>query len=151
MTEKGLVTKLSGKSMCVKMFPLTSCGECKACDAHKRSDMTIEIENTCNASVGDYVSVDMKETILAGAVIFYGIPLMAIIIGILLGWLITPGFVSESLREPVTAAIGVSFLLLSYLCIRLADPLIKSHTTFPVSTAIISNDLEDDPEEEKEY
>ncbi len=70
MTEKGLVTKLSGKSMCVKMFPLTSCGECKACDAHKRSDMTIEIENTCNASVGDYVSVDMKETILAGAVIF---------------------------------------------------------------------------------
>ncbi|MGF7145567.1 positive regulator of sigma E activity [Anaerotaenia torta] len=80
--------------------------------------MTIEIENTCNASVGDYVSVDMKETILAGAVIFYGVPLMAFAAGILLGWIITPGLVSESLREPVTAAVGVGFLLISYLCIR---------------------------------
>ncbi len=150
MSEKGLVTKVSGKSMCVKMFPLTSCGECKACDAHRRSAMTIEIDNTCNASVGDYVSVDMKETILAGAVIFYGIPLMAFIVGIMLGWMITPNLVSESLQEPVTAAAGVSFLLISYLCIRLADPLIKNRTAFPVATAIISNNLEDDSEAGKE-
>ncbi len=151
MSERGLVTKVSGKSMCVKMFPLTSCGECKACDAHRRSDMTIEIENTCNASVGDYVYVDMKETILAGAVIFYGIPLMAFAVGLLLGWMITPSLVSESLQEPVTAAVGVSFLLMSYLCIRFAAPLIKSRTAFPVATAIISNNLEDDSEAGKEH
>ncbi|MFT4146235.1 MAG: SoxR reducing system RseC family protein [Mobilitalea sp.] len=151
MSEKGLVTKVSGKSMSVKMFPLTSCGECKACDAHRRSNMTIEIENTCNASLGDYVSVDMKETILAGAVIFYGIPLIAFAVGIFLGWIIAPSLVSESLREPITAIAGISFLLISYLCIRLADPLIKSRTTFPVATAIISNDLEDDSDIEKEY
>ncbi len=150
MSERGLVTKVSGKSMSVKMFPLTSCGECKACDAHRRSDMTIEIENTCNASVGDYVSVDMKETILAGAFIFYGIPLIAFAIGILLGWIISPGLVSESLREPVTAVAGIGFLLISYLGIRLADPLIKSHTTFPVATAIIPNEVENDLEAETE-
>lgn len=151
MSEKGLVTKISEKNMSVKMFPLTSCGECKACDAHRRSDMTIEIENTCKASVGDYVAVDMKETILAGAVIFYGIPLIAFAVGILLGWIITPGLVSESLREPVTAMTGISFLLISYLCIRLADPLIKNRTTFPIATAIIPNELESNLEVENEY
>lgn len=56
MSEKGLVTKISGKSMLVEMTPLKSCGECKACDGHMRSPMTIEIDNTCNASVGDFVS-----------------------------------------------------------------------------------------------
>ncbi len=151
MSEKGLVTRVSGRSMCVKMFPLTSCGECKACDVHRNSAMTIEIDNTCNASVGDYVAVDMKETILTGAVIFYGIPLLAFAVGILMGWFITPCLVSESLREPVTAVMGLSFLLLSYLGIRLADPLIKKHTTFPVATAIVSKDLEDDSEEAEEY
>ena len=146
MSEKGLVTRVSEKTMSVKMFPLTSCGECKACDAHRNSAMTIEIDNSCNASVGDYVAVDMKETILAGSVIFYGIPLLTFVIGIFLSWSITPGLVSESLREPITAVTGIGFLIISYLGIRWADPLIKKHTTFPIATAIVSYELEEDQE-----
>lgn len=142
MTEKGLVTKVTGKSISVKMFPLTNCGECKACDAHRRSSTTIEIENNCNASVGDYVSVQIKETILSGAIIFYGIPLLAFLVGILLGWMLTPIIVPESLQEPITAVIGIVFLLITYLGIRIAEPFIKKCVTMPMIITVLSDDSE---------
>ncbi len=145
MAEEGLVTKITKNMLTIEMSPLSNCGSCKACSAHRRSSTEIEVENTCNASVGDCVFVKMEQTILAGAIIFYGIPLLAFAVGILLGWMIAPMLVSESLQEPVMAAIGIFFLLISYLCIRLANPLIKRYICFPTVISIIPKDLEDEP------
>lgn len=140
MPEQGLVTGVSGNMLSVQMAPLSTCGSCTACDARKRSELTIEIENTCHAAPGDLVLVEMEQSILAGSLIFYGIPLLAFTVGILLGTWAAPRFVSPSWQEPATAMLAILFLLLSYGGIRLAGPLIKRHIRFPTVAEILPRD-----------
>ncbi len=149
MPEKGLVTNVSGNMISVKMFPLSSCGTCTVCDARKRSELTIEIENTCNAKIGGHVSVEMGQSILAGALIFYGIPLLAFAVGILLGAWIGSSFTPVHWKEPMMIILGISFLLISYGGIRLADWRIRRYGRFPTATAILSSDEDNDDSNNK--
>ena len=83
MTERGVVTKVKGKKATVQFDRKSACDSCHMC-AVTRDGMKVQIviENTLDANVGDFVSVQMGERfVLTAALIVYIIPLVLVGIG----------------------------------------------------------------------
>ncbi len=87
MTERGVVTKIKGNKATVSFDRKSACDECHMC-AVTKDTMKVEIvvENTLNANVGDFVSIEMGERfVLTAATIVYIIPLVLVFAGIMIG------------------------------------------------------------------
>lgn len=88
MAEKGQVIEIKDNFAIVRMTRTEACAKCRACIAGmKTQDMIVEAENRCNASVNDWVELEMMENGFINAVlIMYGIPFIALIFGIIIGY-----------------------------------------------------------------
>lgn len=91
MVERGVVTKVKGKRATVSFDRRSACDSCHMC-AVTKDGMKVEIvvENTLNANVGDFVTVEMGEKfVLTAATIVYVLPLVLVGAGIGIGTLIS--------------------------------------------------------------
>ncbi len=90
MVERGVVTKVKGKRATVSFDRRSACDSCHMC-AVTKDGMKVEIviENTLNANVGDFVTVEMGDKlVLTAAAIVYVIPLILVGAGIGIGTLL---------------------------------------------------------------
>ncbi len=109
--ERGKVIKVDGEKIRVSFKRGAGCGSCKACsEGQNENEMEITAYNDCNAKLNDIVEVNIEtEFLLKATGIMYGIPLITMMIGFLIG-----NFVSQL----VSFVTGVVFLLITYYIIK---------------------------------
>ena len=125
MSEYGLIVKIEGGTAFVQFMRTSACGKCKACGMMAgQSDIIVEVPNDINARVGQQVEVNiiMRKAIKA-SVIAYIFPLVMLILGAVLGWLLTDIWAVFSNRDVTMAICALIFAALSFLLLKLAAPL----------------------------
>ncbi len=109
--EKGKVTKITGEKITVVFKRGAGCGSCKACsEGQNENEMEIVAYNDCDAKIGDTVAVKIEtEFMLKATLIMYGIPLVTLMCGFLIGSLVS---------QVVAFVTGLVFLFLTYFVIK---------------------------------
>ena len=135
MAEIGVVIEEKGRNVIVALERTEACGSCKACSVGiEKEQMILEARNSCEAKVGDYVSIAMEESRFIMAVaIMYIIPLAGLLLGTALGYLIWR-------TELMAIILGFLCLGLTYLGIRLSEKRIKNKNFKPVADKVIGRE-----------
>lgn len=120
-TEEGTVTRVEDKIAWVMVARSEMCdccgsrGICHTLGGGK--NMEAEALNTVEARVGDRVQIAIKPGVLWKiSMLFYMIPVIALVIGALIGMEIGTSLKTDP--EVVSAFLGISFAALSYIVIR---------------------------------
>lgn len=144
MRERGVVVKVKNGRATVRFDRRSACDSCHMC-AVTRDGMKVEtvIQNTLNASVGDFVEVEMGEKfVLTAALIVYIIPLILVGAGIGIGSLF---------NEPAQALAAIGGLIVGFLIAILLDRFVirKKKGFSPKMTAICPQDIESQVQKER--
>ncbi len=146
--EVGTVVELKGKRtamvLCEKSSFCNSCASSGACNLGDDSrSRTVEAHNLIGAEVGDKVKVaaDTK-TFLQSSFLLYIVPLVALVIGAIVGS--TLGVMFDFGIDPnlLSAIFGVFFLIGSFLVIRVGSNALQADQFMPKIIAVLQNDVE---------
>ena len=120
MAEKGLVIDEKGDKLVIKMTRKEACAKCRACIAGlSEKDMILEARNLCGASVDDWVEVELEaDGFLFAVGVMYGIPLIALLAGVLIGNFVIAPALSFINPDVVSFFTGIIFTGLAYIWIR---------------------------------
>ena len=118
----GTVTELNGNKAKVVFTRSKACGDCHACVSFGSNQAETELTNTLGAKVGDRVSIELHSgSVFTASLIMYGIPLVALLAGVLIG-----SFISDLF----TAVFGIGAAVIAFLIIRLFEPKFKKMGKF---------------------
>ncbi len=128
--EKGRVIKVDGEKVRVSFKRGAGCGSCKACsEGQNENEMEIVAYNDCNAKLNDFVEVSIEtEFMLKATGIMYGIPLVTMLIGFLIG-----NFVSQL----VSFVTGIIFLTVTYIIIKKNESKFQNRNFTAKAVAIV--------------
>lgn len=105
--------------------------------------MVMTAENEIGAELGDVVEIDLETmNLLSAAIIAYGLPLLALIIGILGGYygLLFLGL-SDNVSQALAALSGLTAMAVSYAAIKMNEGRIEKMKKFrPVLVGIKPKD-----------
>ena len=128
MEQIGYVRKIIDDRVEVEVKRISGCGGgCSSCggSCHVPS-MIIDVDNSIEAKVGDYVEIVAKsKNIIQYALIVYMIPFTMLILGIILGTNLLQS-INISNYEVYGFIIGIMFLGISYLIVRRIDKYIEN-------------------------
>ena len=121
MTNKGIVTEVSGDNLTIVFERPEACGDCHNC-MHGSEDCakhTIVLRG--QAAVGDEVVVEMDDShVMAASALAYIVPLAGFILGLAVGWLVRGAVaLNPDLTMALCAVIGTAC---AYLVMRALDP-----------------------------
>lgn len=139
MEQVGFVKNISNGRAEVEVKRISGCGGgCKSCGGCDTPSHMIVLKNNINAEVGDLVEIRGEtKNILKYTLIVYMIPFAMLIIGIVSGMRVL-GIFEVSNQEPLSFLIGLVFLTLGYLIVKMFDKKIgKSDDDTIVMTRII--------------
>lgn len=142
MEQVGFVVSANKNTAMVVVGRASACGEsCASCGSScSTPGVSLEIKNTLDAKPGDYVELRAQTSqILKSAAILYLLPLFSMIIGIIIGIKI---FMSAgySNYESYGFIVGLVFLGLSYIILRIIDKKVKNRDKVIIEmTRIINN------------
>lgn len=135
---KGIVLEDKKDMLKVEIVRQEACGQCKACLAgimEKRVE--IEAKNLCDAETGDWVELELQDNAFMKAVLIsYGVPLIAFLAGIFLGFYGLASyipFMNEGLVAIITGVIG---LFLAYAWIRSKNPTWENGKYLPLAVRL---------------
>lgn len=119
MNKTGVVIRKDMNKAVIQIERTGECGDkCASCSAScKVPNMEVEVENTLDAEIGDYVNISIgKKTLITSSFILYTIPLISFILGVIIGYNIS---VYYKLADGELVSIGLGFLtlILSYFII----------------------------------
>lgn len=137
MEQQGLVIGVNGGMATVKFVRSKACAHCNACLSFGDNEAIVDISNTVGAEVGDTVSITLhSRSLVKASLLMYGIPLVLLLIGALLGSLIS---------DLATAAFGIVLAAGGFLLIRALEPRFERMSEFrPRMIEIISHKEEED-------
>lgn len=118
--EIGIVKSVHGAFATVSLPRKSACDGCTAgtCKPEEQS-MEIEAVNKAGADVGQKVRVSVYTfTYLKGAMLIYGIPALALVIGAVIGKEVMPALFSGTDPDLLAAAFGFGALILSLAALR---------------------------------
>ena len=138
MREVGVVTKTNGDFANVKVNKRDECSKCGMCLFPKNADcIELVVSNTLNASVGDSVEIENKESNkLLGSVLAFLVPLVLIIISSLISLLLIG-------KEIFVLILSVTSIALWYAILPLIDKKLKRTKWFLAQTIKIIKKAED--------
>ncbi len=119
--ETGVVTKTEGVTAKILVQKKSSCENCGVGDACKSSEKGMEIEalNPVQAKVGQTVKVSIKaQTYLKGTMLVYGLPLVVLIAGAILGKNIAEIYFEGVNSDGIAAFSGFAALIITFLMIH---------------------------------
>ena len=125
MTETGQVVDIQENMAHVKFMRTSACGKCKACGmlAHQ-NEIVVEVEDTLGVQVGERVAVKItSRKALKASAIAYAFPLLMLILGVVLGYLMGDVWHVFENTDMAMALGGLIFAILSFLLLKLAAPL----------------------------
>lgn len=121
MKEYGKVSAVQGKKADVIIQRSAMCGDCGACQIG-REKMTMETmaDNPVKAKPGELVAVEMNfMSLFQASMIAYGIPLIMLVVGFGLGWILAPNFGTDQILTSFWC--GIIFVALTYWVIHLLE------------------------------
>ena len=131
MEEEGRVIKIEGKLAQVEIEKKSTCRACGLCSMRGKNTMIAEVENTIGAKVGERVRIEIPSSIvLKGALLFYTLPLVALILGMVLGITITDRLGFEKASQPAGLILGLILLVLSFILIWRHGKRVKDKSTY---------------------
>jgi sigma-E factor negative regulatory protein RseC len=120
--ETGIVTKTEGIMARILVQKRGTCEGCAATSVCESSEKGMEIEalNPVHAKVGQTVKVSIKpQTYLKGTMLVYGLPLVALISGAILGKNIGEEYFKGIDSDVVAAILGFGLLIITFFLIKL--------------------------------
>jgi len=124
MKEEGRVTKVEENLTQVEIEKKSTCRACGLCSMRGKNTMMAEADNSIGAKVGERVRIEIPSSIiLKGAVLFYILPLVALILGMALGIKITK-------HQTGGLILGFSFFISSFIIIWLYDKKRKAQNIY---------------------
>lgn len=125
LTEYGKVTEINGSVAHVKFTRTSACGRCHACGMlSNQNEITVQVENELGAAVGDQVAVSIRVRKAMGAsALAYVFPLIMLLLGVLLGWLLSSVWGLFANIEMTMALCGLGLTLVSFVLLKIAAPL----------------------------
>ena len=123
--EYGEVTAVQGGVAYVKFTRTSACGRCHACGMlANQNDITIQVVNELDAAVGDQVGVSIRiKKALGASALAYVFPLFMLMLGVLLGWLLSGVWGVFANTDMTMALMGLGFALFSFVLLKSAAPL----------------------------
>ncbi|WP_058486128.1 SoxR reducing system RseC family protein [Defluviitalea phaphyphila] len=137
--ETGRVISIKDRYAIVSMERNEACKKCGACShGHKTEEMILEVDNICNASVGDIVKIDLAYSdFLRAAFIMYGIPLIMLFIGFFAGYYGCVILEYSNIREPMGILGAFLFMTISFSWIHFKESKWKKQNYRPAAVEII--------------
>ena len=125
LEEYGEVTAVQGSMAHVKFVRTSACGRCHACGMlANQNDITIQVVNELDAAVGDQVGVSIRiKKALGASALAYVFPLFMLMLGVLLGWLLSGVWGVFANTDMTMALMGLGFALFSFVLLKSAAPL----------------------------
>ena len=121
MTNKGIVSGVSGGMLTVVFDRPEACGDCHNCMRGSEDCAKHTITLPGKARVGDTVVVEMDDThVMAASALAYIVPLAGFLIGLIAGYL--AGGALPIHPELTMAAFAIAGTALAYLVMRALDP-----------------------------
>ncbi len=134
MEEHGIIIENRGATVLVKTRQGTSCESCKSkkeCKPIEQDDMLIEVENTIGAEVGQNVVFTVGAgSILKAGVLFYLVPVLCFILGVVLGQAVLAGFFPGVNPDLVSGLFGLFLLIISFIGLKLYNRSLQKDNTF---------------------
>jgi len=135
MSQVGIVESVSKDHVFVKVMREEACAHCKVCTTgiNEGKECLIEAVNQCGAVVGDVVNIDIQTSyFLQATTIMYGIPLIAMLLGIGISLVITKKM-GISNGETISAMIGIVFTGGIYVWINKRENKNKNIAYLPIA------------------
>jgi sigma-E factor negative regulatory protein RseC len=144
--EVGTVVELRGKHLAVVLCQKSNlCEHCPTSGACHIGDngreRLVEAHNPLGAAVGDRVRVAVStRSFLQSSFLLYIVPLIALVVGAIIGRLIGARLQAGPDPELLSAIFGVFFLVGSFLVIRVGSRALSPEAFRPQITAILGAD-----------
>ncbi|MGI5848568.1 MAG: SoxR reducing system RseC family protein [Christensenellales bacterium] len=125
MVEYGEVVEIKGNVAMVKFRRSSACGRCGACGMlSSQNEIVVQVPNDLNARVGDDIAVSIKmQKAIKASVIAYVFPLIMLVVGIFVGWLLSDVWNVFSNTDVTMALCAIIFVLVSFLLLKIASPI----------------------------
>jgi len=132
MKEIGEVITLEGTRAVIRFQRSSACSKCGACGMGQHGEtMILKVANEMNADVGDIVEVDMEsEKILQASLIVYIFPLIALLIGMFMGYKMASAWDLSGNPEIYSAVAGILMTVLAFGVIRWMEPIWQKEKRF---------------------
>lgn len=118
MKQTGIVFELNNDKAKIIVTRLAACGSsCESCSAHcgENKQEYIDIKNDLGLKIGDRVEITTDSTaVLKYISLVYGLPLIFLISGVLVGMLI-------NLKEMYSLLMGFVFMIASFIIVKTID------------------------------
>ena len=136
----GTVRKLENDYALVTIERQDMCGECHACEMlGETKKCEIRCINRAQADVNDQVEIDLaKPTFLKASFIMYGVPLVGLLAGLLLGTLL-PLSLGTHIRELGMIVCGIGLMTLGFVWIRKRDQAKHYTDLLPVIIEVLTD------------
>lgn len=125
LTEYGQIINIKDGVAYVKFMRTSACGKCHACGMlSTQNEIVVQVNNEFDAAVGDLVAVSIRmKKAMRASVLAYVFPLIMLILGVLVGWLLTNVWHVFQNADTTMALCAVIFSILSFFLLKLAAPL----------------------------
>lgn len=144
MAEKGQVINIKEDLVVIQMTRIEACAKCRACIAGMSTkEMMIEAKNECDAKVGDWVEMELRDNgFMRAVLIMYGIPMVGLVFGLLIGYFILPPFIPQIRAEFLSCFMGIGFTGLAYVWIRSQESRWEGDKYRPIAARLTTEDAE---------
>lgn len=125
LTEYGQVVDIQGGVAHVKFVRTSACGKCHACGMlSTQNEIVVQVDNDSHAAVGDLVAVSIRmKKAMRASVLAYVFPLVMLILGVLVGWLLSAQWHVFANPDTTMALCAIVFAVLSFFLLKWAAPL----------------------------
>ncbi len=131
MREEGRVIKIEGNLAQAEIERKSACRACGLCSLRGKNTMMAEVENSIGAKVGERVRIEIPSSvILKGAFLFYILPLLSLILGMVVGITITNRLGLKESSQTVGLVLGLVFLVLSFILIWCHNKKVKDKSAY---------------------
>ncbi len=140
MGEIGTVIKKTNNKVTLELLKNEACKSCMACTMGAEGKVvTIEAVNKCSAKIGDEVELYLdNQNFLHAVIIMYILPLIALFIGLFVGFLLSK--VVPFNAELTSITIGFLFTISTYLIIKKNENRFKTAKFTPVAKRIVKKE-----------
>ncbi|MDK8275918.1 MAG: SoxR reducing system RseC family protein [Peptoniphilus duerdenii] len=118
MKQTGIVFELNDNKAKIIVTRLAACGSsCESCSAHcgENKQEYINVKNDIGLKIGDRVEITTdSKAVLKYIALVYGLPLIFLISGVVIGMLL-------NLKEMYSLLVGFVFMIVSFIFIKTID------------------------------
>lgn len=118
MKQTGIVFELNDDKAKIIVTRLAACGSsCESCSAHcgENKQEYINVKNDIGLKIGDRVEITTdSKAVLKYIALVYGLPLIFLISGVVIGMLL-------NLKEMYSLLVGFVFMIVSFILIKTID------------------------------